>query len=66
VLAWLYANEINCGLESFWDRGWTVYLGDEINGQRWVYVAESLEEAAAALYEAALIMYPATPKLFDA
>jgi len=43
-----------------------VHLGDELNGYRWTYIADSLEEAATALYEAARIMYPETPRLFDA
>lgn len=34
VLALLYAHEINCGLSSFWDGGWSVWIGDEMNGYR--------------------------------
>ena len=32
VLAALYASEINCGIESFWDGGFTAFLGDATNG----------------------------------
>lgn len=32
VLQGLYDNEINVGFQAFWDGGWTVWIGDEING----------------------------------
>lgn len=32
VLARLYASEINCSISSFWDGGFDVKLGDEMNG----------------------------------
>ena len=32
VLQDLYDSEINVSLESFWDSGWHVRLGDEANG----------------------------------
>lgn len=32
VMAALYDSEINCSLSSFWDGGFTVKLGDDING----------------------------------
>lgn len=28
----LYASEINCRIESFFDNGWIGWLGDEMNG----------------------------------
>lgn len=34
ILAALYAHEINVGLQSFWDGGWDVWIGDEMNGKR--------------------------------
>ncbi len=34
VLNALYREEINCGLGSFWDGGWDVWIGDEMNGFR--------------------------------
>ena len=42
----LYESEINCSISRFWDNGWDVKLGDEMNG----FVAEgnfrTLDEAA--------------------
>lgn len=32
LLARMYACEINCRIASFWDAGWDVWLGDEMNG----------------------------------
>lgn len=32
VLARLYRSEINVSIVTFWDMGWDVALGDEING----------------------------------
>jgi hypothetical protein len=46
VMKRLYESEINCSIASFWDNGWDVKLGDEMNG----FVAEgnfrTLDEAA--------------------
>lgn len=61
VLAALYRNEINCGLSSFWDGGWTVWIGDEMNGRR----AEAefdrgdLDKIPAWLADNAERLYPA-------
>jgi hypothetical protein len=30
----LYVREINCGVETFWDGGMTVSIGDRINGRK--------------------------------
>lgn len=32
VLQELYSSEINASISSFWDSGWLVQLGDEMNG----------------------------------
>ena len=32
VMTKLYESEINCSISAFWDGGWTVKLGDEMNG----------------------------------
>jgi hypothetical protein len=32
VMRKLYESEINCALSCFWDNGWDVKLGDEMNG----------------------------------
>lgn len=34
IMAALYASEINCGLQSFWDGDWTAWIGDVMNGKR--------------------------------
>lgn len=34
VLSLLYSHEINVGLSSFWDGGWSVWIGDDMNGRR--------------------------------
>jgi hypothetical protein len=31
----IYASEINVRLETFWDGGWRVAVGDEMNGLHW-------------------------------
>lgn len=40
LLAQLYRSEINVSISTFWDEGWEVKLGDEING----FVAETTIE----------------------
>lgn len=61
VFGALYAHEINAGLQSFYDGGWTAWIGDEMNGRRaeqtfWrddlLKVAEWLAVTAEALYPA--------------
>jgi hypothetical protein len=32
VMKNLYESEINCSISGFWDNGWDVELGDEMNG----------------------------------
>lgn len=59
IMNWLYASEINCGVQSLWDGGWEAWLGGGMNPR----VAEefgfkSLEEAAAWLDKAAREHYP--------
>ena len=34
VIAALYAQEINVGLQTFWDGGMEVWIGDDMNGRR--------------------------------
>lgn len=46
----LYASEINCGIESFWDGGWRVWIGDYMNGiAAEDHGNETFEEAAKSL-----------------
>ena len=53
VIQLLHDVEVNASISSFYDGGWTVKLGDEVNG----FVAEaqvgSFEEAERWLYETA-------------
>lgn len=68
VMCALYNSEINCGMKSFWDEGFWVFIGDESNGikgyttfyppgpfqdGKWTE-----EEAAEWLHEAALEHFP--------
>lgn len=34
VLAALYAHEINVGMQSFYDEGYSLWIGDEMNGEK--------------------------------
>jgi len=58
VIAALYESEINCSITSLWDNGFTVKLGDEMNG----FVAEkdcrTSSEAAIFLHNAEHQHYP--------
>jgi hypothetical protein len=56
----LYDREINCGLGSFWDQGYRVWIGDDMNGikaERW-FDASKLDEAAKWLFEEAERLNP--------
>lgn len=49
VMKNLYASEINCSISSFWDNGWEVKLGDEMNGFKAEGLFRTLDEAATFL-----------------
>ena len=55
----LYDSEINCGIQSFWDAGWSAWIGDDLNG-RPVLRSEfqSLADVATWLEEQARKLYP--------
>jgi len=60
VMSSLYESEINCRISSFWDGGFTVEIGDEMNGfhaSKLFYVAE-LYLAGRWLGETARTLYP--------
>lgn len=61
VLSALYRHEINCGLSSFWDGGWTVWIGDEMNGFRSEasFSPEHFDRIPAWLADEAERLYPA-------
>lgn len=55
----LYRSEINCGLSSFWDGGWTVWIGDEMNGKELEFFDnEHLWKAVDWLKMTAVARYP--------
>lgn len=61
VMEALYSSEINCGMQSFWDGGFDVWIGDEVNGKREVssgYYSGMFSEAMNWLHDAALRHYP--------
>jgi hypothetical protein len=55
----LYDSEINVGIESYWDGGWTARLGDETNGYISVeYHLETLGSAVTWLCQEAYKRFP--------
>ena len=61
VMEALYASEINCGVSSFWDNGFKVWIGDDMNGETDYSAFHSTElDTAAAdfLHEMAIKRYP--------
>ena len=59
VMHRLYVSEINCGMASFWDAGWHVWLGDEANGKKAeIYELNTAADAAKWLHEQAIKHYP--------
>lgn len=55
----LYDSEINVQISSFWDGGWYVQLGDEINGfQKPDWDGCELKELVPAIRELAKKYYP--------
>ena len=62
IMQALYRSEINCGVQSFWDGGFTVRLGDDLNGTTASenFEAGELGEAGEWLHEQALKHYPSS------
>ena len=60
VMRKLYASEINCGIQMFYDGGVEVWLGDDRNGihARGFLDIEDLDQAAQWLDEQARKHYP--------
>lgn len=52
VMTELYSYEINCGVSSFFDRGFDVWIGDDINGRRYerTFTAEEIEDGTASMW----------------
>lgn len=61
VLSALYAHEVNCGLSSFWDGGWSVWIGDDMNGlhAKTTFDTMDFSKIAAWLVDTAEDLYPA-------
>jgi hypothetical protein len=60
AIAELYARKINCGHQTLWNGGMTIWLGDDINGRKaeTTLPSQSLRSAGAWLIEAARRLYP--------
>ncbi len=58
VLTVLYSREINCGLSCFWDGGWDVWIGDELNGFCAAATVDLIADAAVWFAEAAAVIFP--------
>lgn len=58
VMIALYCSEINCGIQSFWDGGWTVWLGDDMNGRVCEESDMKMSELPSWLHRKACEHYP--------
>jgi hypothetical protein len=59
ILQALYASEINCRIESFWDGGWIGWLGDDMNGFHFRGVrGETFAECIKNLADQTCAVYP--------
>ena len=56
----LYVREINCGLETFWDGGMKVWIGDTMNGHHAEIMLprENMGKAGQWLVDEAKRLYP--------
>lgn len=59
-MAALYNSEINCGVSSFWDGGFDVWIGDDMNGKKAEtnFDAGDLSKAADWLHDEAMRLFP--------
>lgn len=62
LLAELHASEINCGLQTFYDVGARVWVGDEMNGEaaEETFAPEQFALIAAWLEATAIRLHPAS------
>lgn len=58
ILQALHDSEINAGVQSFFDRCWTVWIGDEMNGRKSEATVETAADAAEWLQDEADRLYP--------
>src|SRR5258708_5333491 len=57
----LYDREINFKIETFWDGGFDVALGDHTNGYRATAEVRTFDDAVAWLVEQAAVHFPDMP-----
>jgi hypothetical protein len=60
AIATLYAREINCGCETFWDGGIKVWIGDTMNGHHaeTMFSRDDMGRAGQWLVDEAARLYP--------
>ncbi len=58
ILQRLYDSEINFQIETFWDSGFTVRLGDSLNGIKAEESVGTMEEALIWLHQQAIKYFP--------
>lgn len=58
VMTALYASEINCGIQSFWDGAWQAWIGDEMNGIKAEDFNIPFDDLGEWLHDSALQAYP--------
>jgi hypothetical protein len=60
AIATLYAREINCGCETFWDGGINVWIGDSVNGHKaeTMFSRDNMGKAGQWLLDEAARLYP--------
>jgi hypothetical protein len=59
-IATLYAREINCGCETFWDGSIRLWIGDRVNGHKaeTMFSRHRMSEAPQWLIDEAARLYP--------
>lgn len=60
VMQALYASEINCGVQSFWDGGWSAWLGLEHDTAAAREMNLRFDEIGDWLHDHAIAYYPAS------
>lgn len=58
VLELLYDREINTSVSCFWEGGWDLAIGDDMNGWKARTTVEDLEEAPRWFLINAAVLYP--------
>jgi hypothetical protein len=60
AIAALYAREINCGCETFWDGGIKVWIGETMNGHHaeTMFSRDNMGRAGQWLVDEAARLYP--------